>query len=151
MQIYMISYFYNLYKIGITLIVNLIRFKKMSDTDNFSIFSNESEYPEEKLLVSNTTAQAARAALVDMMGALSEQCFQTAWVDNLSSKLWNCQPGPLGNSKITLKHVLLLQILSEEAKGWWSVDEQTNKLSFLTIDQWEDKIDQTSNQTPIFK
>lgn len=83
--------------------------------------------------------EAAAIALLVMMMGISECNYHARWDAGLSHALWKVKAGfGFGKYDITSNQAELLRILAEEAGGWWIWSDESSRLIFMNLAEFEE-------------
>lgn len=85
--------------------------------------------------------EGAALGLLGLMTGLSEEHWCASWMLGMEYSLWPPAAGTrFGMGAITERQATLLQLLAEEAGGWWTYDNEKGP-TFVRLDAWKEKYD----------
>lgn len=81
----------------------------------------------------------AAETLCWLMRDISEEHYCAGWLIGLEHSLWEIATTPrrsFGMADVPENRVKLLQLLAEEARGWWVWDNEEQRERFVATDEW---------------
>jgi hypothetical protein len=87
-----------------------------------------------------TDRSAAARDLLQLMGDISQRCWNAGWLVGLEFALWNMivagTPASYGDGEVSIDQIAELRRLHNACDGWWYWDVEDDEERFVPTEQW---------------